>query len=270
MTAFDLMANHDAEMEDLMNSFLAQVDGEESEETTSTTSEDCLTLPSSTHEQSVSIMTTTTKTKKPYKSYRKRSFNVAFIPALRILKRDIRRRYIDMFNNVINSHDNQLFCSFIDEFYRPECKSAHFFPDNVPPCFRSLEINGIDLLKRTHMINTVALPDSVIQMFNAKICKRLDEKGSRIMGSFHAQGTAIYLPKMYNGVPVDRNDSISQYCVNPMDLVYVEDFMSHLQLAATPMMMQLSGTFEMILDEEHRFVSACILCNDIKISQLIS
>jgi len=267
MTAFDLMTNHDAEMEDLMNSFLAQVDDEE-EETEETSSGDCSTLPSP-HEQSVS-KTKTTKAKKPYKSYRKRSFNVAFIPALRILKRDIRRRYIDMFNNVINSHDNQLFCSFIDEFYRPECKSAHFFPDNVAPCFQSVEINGVDLLKRTHMINTVALPDSVIQMYNAKICKRLDEKGSRIMGSFHAQGTAIYLPKMYNGIPVDRNDSISQYFVNPMDLVFVEDYMTHLQLAATPMMMQISGTFEMILDEEHRFVSACILCTDIKISQLIS
>eukprot|EP01040_Poterioochromonas_malhamensis_P014556 gene14556-16119_t len=165
MTAFELMTNHDAEMEDLINFYLAQADNEETEEALSSTSEDCSTLPSP-HEQT--------------------------------------------------------------------------------------------------------LPDSVIQMCNAKICKRLDEKGSRIMGSFHAQGTAIYLPRMYNGVPVDRNDSISQYSVNPMDLVYVEDFMTHLQLAATPMMMQLSGTFEMILDEEHRFVSASILCNDIKISQLIS
>ncbi len=64
----------------------------------------------------------------PPQHYRRRrntrrlSKNPIFMPELRILRRDIRRRYAEMFVNVINSHDLPLLIKFVQEFCRPDCR----------------------------------------------------------------------------------------------------------------------------------------------------
>lgn len=57
----------------------------------------------------------TQKEKKP-KWKRPLSSNPAYHPTLRILKRDIRRKYGDMLNNVFNSHDLKLISEFFQTF----------------------------------------------------------------------------------------------------------------------------------------------------------
>lgn len=204
--------------------------------------------------------------------YRKPCYKPAFIPAIRILKRDIRRKYIEMINNVMNAHDNQLFSSFIDDFYRPECISIHYYPDSFPSCFKSIRMEGVDVMKYMHAMNTSILPDSVTEISNVQICKRLNENGSRIIGKFQLKATAIYLPKVHEGNVVDKNDDCIEYHLYLHSMKQKNNsqknssFIEDVQIAAKPMKMYFSGTFEMILDENHRFVSVGIFCNDLDIS----
>ncbi len=184
--------------------------------------------------------------RKAQKYYRKPPFKVPFIPSIRILKRDIRRKYLDIFNNVVNSHNDQLFSSFVDDFYRPDAFMAHSFPENAPPCFGTVEIQGLDLLKRMQAMSDFTMPDSVTRLSNAQICKRLNEESSRIIGNYHVQATAIYLPKVHKGREVDSNSAIIAYDMDPHEfsgLERAEDLMQHVQIATNSMELCLCGMY---------------------------
>jgi len=187
--------------------------------------------------------------------YRKPPFKASFIPELRILKRDIRRTYPDMLSNVMNSHDVKLFSSFVDKFYRNECIMAQTFPEGAPACFNSVEVRGVEVMKRLQGMHYLMTPDSVMNVSNSQVCKRLYESGSRVLGSFNVKGTVIYIPKVYNGKPVDPNDPILDYDLDHNEfLAYekTEDFLEQLQLATKPLNLQFMGSYEMILDANHR------------------
>eukprot|EP01040_Poterioochromonas_malhamensis_P010184 gene10184-11073_t len=148
---------------------------------------------------------------------------------------------------------------------------AHRFPKNAPPCFGSVEIQGLDLLKRMQTMSNLILPDSVMHMSNAQICKRLNEQGSRIIGNYHVQATAIYLPKVHKGREVDSSGAILEYDMDPHEysgLERAEDLMHHVQIAKRPMELCFSGMYEMILDESHRIVRIGIFCQDLKVSDI--
>ncbi len=95
--------------------------GKEDEELLQTISGEMYSpLPSSCSSFTCQITESQTKPKaKQIRYYRRPSTNIPFIPSIRILKRDIRRKYVQMISNVMNSHDVSLFSSFIDEFYHP-------------------------------------------------------------------------------------------------------------------------------------------------------
>lgn len=59
------------------------------------------------------------------KSYKRLSNNPVYMPALRILKRDIRRKYADMMNNVLNSDDRKLIWNFFRDFSTPMIQTVH-------------------------------------------------------------------------------------------------------------------------------------------------
>ncbi len=71
------------------------------------------------------------------KYYRRPSTNIPFIPSIRILKRDIRRKYVGMMSNVMNSHDMTLFSSFIDDFCHPNFSISHSWPQNTRQFFQT-------------------------------------------------------------------------------------------------------------------------------------
>ncbi len=206
----------------------------------------------------------------PNKYYRKPPFRPSFMPELRILKRDIRRSYPDMLNNVMNSHDVNLFSSFVDRFYSGECTMVQIFPENAPACFNSIKIQGAEALKRKQRMNDLVTPDSVINVSNSQVCKRLHENGSRVLGNFDVAGTGIYLPKEYNGRPVDPNDLILNYDVDHNEFLALEkpeDFFQKFQLAKKPLNMQVKGSYEMILDANHRVERLTISWLSFNISQ---
>ncbi len=202
--------------------------------------------------------------------YRKPPFKPSFMPELRILKRDIRRSYPDMLSNVMNSHDVTLFSSFVDKFYRSECIMAQTFPVGAPACFNSVEVQGVEILKRLQGMHYIMTPDSVINLSNSQVCKRLYESGSRVVGSFNVKGTVIYIPKVYHGKTVDPNDPILDYDLDHNEFLAYEkseDFLEQLQLAAKPLNLQFMGSYEMILDANHRVERLTISWLSFDISQ---
>ncbi len=56
------------------------------------------------------------------KKRKRRCINPSFMPEIRILRRDIRRRYAEMMVNVANSHDLPLVQKFCSDMFRPDCK----------------------------------------------------------------------------------------------------------------------------------------------------
>eukprot|EP01040_Poterioochromonas_malhamensis_P010181 gene10181-11070_t len=118
-----------------------------------------------------------------------------------------------------------------------------------------IQVYGVEIMKRMQGMHYLMTPDSVINLSNSQVCKRQYESGSRVLGNFNATGTVIYLPKEYNGKPVDPNDPILGYDLNHNEvLAYenTEDFLQQLQLAAKPLKIQFWGSYEMILDTNHR------------------
>lgn len=201
------------------------------------------------------------KSRKPHQSTRKPSYRIPFIPSLRILKRDIRRKYIDMFFLVMNSHDEQLFSSFVDEFYLPQCLAEHTFTMDSSYCLYDLHLQGTELIKHLHRINCRTMPDARFLMSNNKICKRLHENGSRIIGNFHSSGTAIYIPKnAYTVTEIHTTDLKRLSLQEKNETIQFE-------LTEEPLKIDLGGTYTIELDENHRFVSVSFVASECEVNR---
>lgn len=62
------------------------------------------------------------KEKGSVRKRKRRCTNPSFMPEIRILRRDIRRRYAEMIVNVVNSHDVPLLQKFCDDIIRQDCQ----------------------------------------------------------------------------------------------------------------------------------------------------
>lgn len=123
---------------------------------------------------------------------RYRYVNVSLIPKLRIVKRDIRRRYIEMYNNVMNIHDISLLSGFLQEFCIPNCRYQINLPYSPQPVLK----NGIFEILHHAIENQVTMPDGINLFGEAKIHVALERPGSRIISNATFKGTKIfdYLP----------------------------------------------------------------------------
>jgi len=129
---------------------------------------------------------------------RTRLCNISKLPQLRILKRDIRRRYMEMYSNVLNSHDINLYSRFLHEFCTPNCQSVVFFPSCKGPIVRS----GIEDILQDTVRKQAMLPDGVLRYAETKIYVPLETPGSRIVASFLFRGT-----KLFDILPDDENEA---------------------------------------------------------------
>lgn len=206
------------------------------------------------------------------KYYRRPAANIPFIPSIRVLKRDIRRKYIEMMSNVINSHDATLFSSFVDEFYHPSFSLYYTSPETVQKVFRPLHLEGRDTVKDFLLGSFFLFPDEVHLYSDIKICKRLNESGSRIIGSVEKLGTMIYLPKEINGEPVDRNNTLRD-CLPALDSLpppihCQEDIVNNFQLSLQPLRMRSRSNYQIVLDENHRITSLYMYYYDLTFTPL--
>lgn len=119
---------------------------------------------------------------------RSRYSNISKIPQIRVLKRDIRRRYLEMFHNVCNAHDMQLYSRFMYEFCTPHCHSVIHLPFLPIPVVRS----GIETMIRDNFINSKKFPDGIIRAGDVRIHVPLETRGSRIVALLSFRGTHLF------------------------------------------------------------------------------
>lgn len=193
--------------------------------------------------------------------------NVPFIPSIRILKRDIRRKYVEMIPNVMNSHDVLLFSSFIDDFYHPNCSSTHTYPEDAQSFFRPLLLKGKESLKCFHTSTSFLLPDGVVRFYDNKICQRLNEAGSRIIGKVDTTGTIIYIPKNNNQIPLDSSHPIRECEPSlepPPPIRSKEDLIEKFQISTNPIQFIMRANYEIVLDEQNRFINMNFYCYEME------
>ncbi len=200
------------------------------------------------------------------------------INELRIVKRDIRRRYIEMYNNVINIHDHSLLSRFLNDICTPTCSFTIGLPGNRPTLVRK----GIKEILLHTMESHMKIPDGVQCLSNGKIHVCLEKPGSRIISFASFRGTALYKfrvemelekseqpsPRKYtsdlSSFPSSfmteedaiENPSIEEqkedYFADQAELTLVPPFDPFPLLASKPMEIMTSGLLTMILDDTNR------------------
>lgn len=120
---------------------------------------------------------------------RQKPVTISAITELRIMKRDIRRRYIEMYTHVFNIHDDDLLNRFFQEFWTPTCTYQIHFPSQQTP----LIWKTIPSVLQHIIENRAIIPDGVQYLRDIRIHVSLDKPGSRIVANAFFQGTILYL-----------------------------------------------------------------------------
>mmetsp|Transcript_8431 Transcript_8431/g.9204 ORF Transcript_8431/g.9204 Transcript_8431/m.9204 type:complete len:257 (+) Transcript_8431:207-977(+) len=122
------------------------------------------------------------------KKYRRkrRCINPTFMPELRIMRHDIRRKYGDMFVNVSNNRDIGLMTKFVDEFLRPDCVIDRLTPANrniAQICRLANSSPGIDIERFLYgfAMSCEMTPDKVHRLQECQIRTRQGSQGSIIL-----------------------------------------------------------------------------------------
>ena len=103
------------------------------------------------------------------------------------MKNDFRRRYIEMYNNVINYHDPELLHHFLYEFCTPSCQFIVRSDKGRPPPIS----HGILDIVRYISITAIQMPDHYQALTNARIHVPFDQPGSRIICNLLFKGTEL-------------------------------------------------------------------------------
>lgn len=117
--------------------------------------------------------------------------SVAHLPAIRILKSDIRRRYAEMVMKVMNNYDISMFDSFLHSFCAPGFRFTEVIPklqnSKVPNC-----IDGLENIIKSWAYCFEIMPDCVFHLYDAKFIRTLGHKGSRVVCKARLTGTKLY------------------------------------------------------------------------------
>eukprot|EP01040_Poterioochromonas_malhamensis_P006223 gene6223-6697_t len=114
-----------------------------------------------------------------------------YVRALHVLKKDIRRKYQEMYSNVINSHDAWLFTSFLKEFTNP---NNIVLTITLPsqPNHPSLYCRGITEIVYGMTSIYLKLPDAVQLYEDIAIHVPHQGAGSRIISKMTFKGTRLF------------------------------------------------------------------------------
>ncbi len=203
--------------------------------------------------------------KKKRRSSKRRTNNPKFIPEIRIFRRDIRRRYIEMLNNVLNSYDLELHRRFFEEFGNPNLiQIFNSFPfDLLEKLSQKTRLEGIDSLVEGIGRQYLAIPDIVFQLSDVKVCQRLNTPGSKIVATSMVRGTMLYsiVPTHYNHQQLSSEKKDDNLLTTS----------SNNQLVLKPLDEQLDycieGIVSISLDDQHRFITINIEAEKVEHSQ---
>ncbi len=203
--------------------------------------------------------------KRKRRSTKRTTNNPKFIPAIRIFRRDIRRKYAEMLTNVLNSYDLDLHRRFLQEFGNPDLIQVFrsYPPDLLEKLSRKPHNVGIDSLIEGISRQYLAIPDIVFQLSDVKVCQRLNTPGSKIVASSMVRGTMLYSivrtqkytiqDNNYQQVPSEKEDN-SMFATGSSK----HDDHVLLELLEKQIDYCMEGIVTISLDDQHRFVSICI------------
>ncbi len=157
---------------------------------------------------------------------RRRSTNPTYMPALRIFRRDIRRRYGEMFVNVSNNHDASLMEKFINEFCTPDCKFITVKPKDEESR-RALDLalkkgegesstSTMKQLVQGMAMNYELMPDSVFRLSECNVRVKQGMKGSTVTSKAIIRGTRLYYVEL-------EKHSVSSNAINGNERSNVEE-----------------------------------------------
>lgn len=134
------------------------------------------------------------------KRRRRRAANPSFMSEIRVYRNDIRRRYSEMFLNVSNHHDLQLFKKFLDEFFKPDCQVIQVTPfdHELSRVIGQIIRKGVDkaLTSLEEFFYAYALhiemrPDVIVKLKESQVRVRQGYRGSVVVTKFLMKGTQI-------------------------------------------------------------------------------
>lgn len=228
---------------------------------------------------------------------RSRLVDITLHPKLRIIKRDIRRRYSEMFNNVVNHPDPRLLLEFFQQFCTPDCQ---YIVTVAPQISVPVRVGPRDIFCQ-QMEYRKTIPDGIRYLTDSKICVSLDQPGSRIISNIFFKGTEIFqiIPEEgFHKLSVSSSDfvpyssdsdvtdddqttsissdtprSVEQYRDDTADSLIAELDALKLEKVRQPREINLRGVFIFDLDEHNRLVKLSMdittaQVKDISITQL--
>ncbi len=146
---------------------------------------------------------------------KRRAIYPTFMPEIRIMRHDIRRKYGEMFANVTNYHNLALFKGFFDDFFRPDCPIIKVSPSN-----NEVDKNILFILFDGKTRESISIkeflqikdasfrmvPDQILRLQECQVRTRQGSQGSVILMKGVLKGT-----KVLSAYPLRRNqgDSLS-------------------------------------------------------------
>lgn len=256
------------EFEDLLNDFLSNdesgsTSGDENN-SFSTCSTDTSLVPFSCSSNDSNF--------KFQKMKNKRIRKYTYIPVLRVLKRDVRRSYADMFTNVWNSADFPLLFGFLDTYFLSNFQQQSFKPHHKDSR-HCRETQGVVSVAKFWYTTMLLAPDLTMKLTGAKVVCSEDTRLNRVDARFHMTGTRVfYVPDdmqtIMQTMPTtdeekvlydDGRVGLKRVNEETARLSIVDSIMSSVQrlvdpfpLSMNPIKMDVEGTFTMFTDEDNR------------------
>ncbi len=124
------------------------------------------------------------------------------MPEIRIYRRDIRRRYGEMFTNVMNMHDVAIMRQFLEEFFRPDCQVIRIIAPKNQMTLKILQSASLNkpMTARNEMLFEYyfvceMMPDSVMQLTESQVRVRQGAAGSLVVAKSLIKGTQLFTAK---------------------------------------------------------------------------
>jgi hypothetical protein len=194
---------------------------------------------------------------------RRKRVNPAFLPHIRILKKDIRRTYGEMFVNVVNLHDPALLRKFLHEFCVPLCR-FDFIPNIAVGRIRRI---GLPEILFAMIQSQIKMPDGVSSLFNVSIHVPLLQPRSKIVGKLSFHGTRLYeiknhpswLSNNYES-SLENHELMGSSVLRPEPSEPDTNALEFI-LLDTPLSVTIEGIFTMTVDDAHRIESFELACS---------
>mmetsp|Transcript_20138 Transcript_20138/g.21885 ORF Transcript_20138/g.21885 Transcript_20138/m.21885 type:complete len:272 (+) Transcript_20138:14-829(+) len=142
---------------------------------------------------------------------KRRTINPTFMPELRVMRHDIRRKYGEMLVNVTNNCDIFLLSKFFADFGRPDCDIASITPvgsevrRNIDlVLFNGQDRENIKIRDFLDIMNTSfqMMPDQVVRLLESQVRVRQGTQGSVVMFKVLAKGS-----KAFSIYPMQENQT---------------------------------------------------------------